>query len=226
MPRVMCGAKREDGALGTRRLTERKVLERKKTMKKLIMAVAIVCAAVMAQAATVQWKSGTVYTATEGTGAWTSTKLTSGTASLYALTADEYTTFLAAITADYATGAKSIYDAYNGTTALATASVNKGAFTLTDTRDNSTATAAAPIDFYSAIIYTYTDGNGADWFIANVGTQHFEANVAGTASYMATKIAGDSTGTSIAGWQPVPEPTSGLLLLLGMAGLALRRRRA
>lgn len=27
-------------------------------------------------------------------------------------------------------------------------------------------------------------------------------------------------------WQSVPEPTSGLLMLLGMAGLALRRRRA
>lgn len=29
-----------------------------------------------------------------------------------------------------------------------------------------------------------------------------------------------------AGWQAVPEPTSGLLLLLGMAGLALRRKKA
>ena len=28
------------------------------------------------------------------------------------------------------------------------------------------------------------------------------------------------------GWAAVPEPTSGLLMLLGMAGLALRRRRA
>lgn len=29
-----------------------------------------------------------------------------------------------------------------------------------------------------------------------------------------------------AGWYAVPEPTSGLLMLLGMAGLALRRKRA
>ena len=36
-----------------------------------------------------------------------------------------------------------------------------------------------------------------------------------------------ATYTSTASnWQSVPEPTSGLLMLLGMAGLALRRRRA
>ena len=36
-----------------------------------------------------------------------------------------------------------------------------------------------------------------------------------------------TTQTQTAGnWQSVPEPTSGLLMLLGMAGLALRRRRA
>ena len=31
-------------------------------------------------------------------------------------------------------------------------------------------------------------------------------------------------GTTSSGWQSVPEPTSGLLLLLGMAGLALKRK--
>lgn len=35
-----------------------------------------------------------------------------------------------------------------------------------------------------------------------------------------------STAISNATWSAVPEPTSGLLMLLGMAGLALRRKRA
>ena len=38
---------------------------------------------------------------------------------------------------------------------------------------------------------------------------------------------GEIVGSQTAGnWTAVPEPTSGLLMLLGMAGLALRRRRA
>ena len=37
---------------------------------------------------------------------------------------------------------------------------------------------------------------------------------------------GIAMNTAVAGSSPIPEPTSGLLMLLGMAGLALRRRRA
>ena len=51
----------------------------------------------------------------------------------------------------------------------------------------------------------------------------FKPEDASMAAAMTTKTFGDS------GWyqtQAIPEPTSGLLLLLGVAGLALRRRRA
>ena len=60
------------------------------------------------------------------------------------------------------------------------------------------------------------------------------ANTAGgqadfSASLNTSKVLRDIDGTTAygsAGWYAVPEPTSGLLMLLGMAGLALRRRRA
>ena len=48
-----------------------------------------------------------------------------------------------------------------------------------------------------------------------------------TAGLPASLSFGDVTGTQTASnWAAVPEPTSGLLLLLGMAGLALKRKRA
>ena len=51
----------------------------------------------------------------------------------------------------------------------------------------------------------------------------------GNASINFTTGAGLSSGSpawSSAGWQAAPEPTSGLLLLLGVAGLALKRKKA
>ena len=47
-----------------------------------------------------------------------------------------------------------------------------------------------------------------------------------TASNFGTKAGG--TGTAFTAWQTMdtPEPTSAMLLLLGMAGLALKRKRA
>ena len=70
--------------------------------------------------------------------------------------------------------------------------------------------------------------NGEDLFISSIvekpisaiGETSFDwADESGNVFKGATSFGG-------AGWYAVPEPTSGLLMLLGMAGLALRRKRA
>ena len=48
----------------------------------------------------------------------------------------------------------------------------------------------------------------------------------GSNTSIAMSTLSSATWTSVGGSSPVPEPTSGLLMLLGVAGLALRRRRA
>ena len=77
------------------------------------------------------------------------------------------------------------------------------------------------MSFDCRIIGKLKDGNGADWTLTSDA-------IAGT--WDVPSIGDLKLATAIpAGWTvtgAVPEPTSGLLMLLGMAGLALRRRRA
>ena len=186
-------------------------------MKKIMILAAVVCAAVATQAASFNWKTsatGKVYEA------GTTTLLGSATAYLFnadtLAQADLFTALVAG--SDIATLGS-----------LDSASVSAGAIAAkTSVADYISIEAAAgtTVKTYMAIV------SGDDFFISNlatvsakdVGVVTISFNVK-TASQAASMDS--SAGYAGAGWyQTVPEPTSGLLLLLGMAGLALKRKQA
>ena len=181
-------------------------------MKKLMLTAAIVCAAVMAQAAAVVWSSGTI-TRFDGN---TANKNVTGY--LFEIAAADYTTYAAM---DAATLSKTIYADYKDTLASAIVSgtaTKKGALSL----EGIDATAGTPV--YAALLYV--DGVDSDYFMGNVATVTWGGVGTPGVSNLASQKLGDLTPAGATSWQSVPEPTSGLLLLLGMAGLALKRKRA
>ena len=192
-------------------------------MKKLIIAAAIVCAAVISQAATVTWQSGTLK---DYTGAnVTSAGAISGY--LFELTASEYATYSALNAATLST---TLYADFKDQFASADAS---GANTYK--KGNASLDLTGPTDFtapdtaYAAIIYMDAANN---MVVGNVAYANIEAAMNVKVGDMANTFGGSITGSGTTSWQstatpgpePIPEPTSGLLVLLGVAGLALRRR--
>lgn len=81
-------------------------------------------------------------------------------------------------------------------------------------------------DTFSAYVVIFDAGTVADadnFFISQTKEGSIAANGANSTLAFGTYAQNVSSGSS---WQAIPEPTSGLLLLLGVAGLALRRKRA
>ena len=187
------------------------------TMKKLMIALGVIAITAVTQAASVKWNSGMLKAASNAEGVSGSATASSYTAYLYT-----FATLDANNTAS-GTSVDKLYASYIGKqTPVAQATANgMGVANITQTgldngsNDN-------PITVYGMVIYVDTatadSYDGVDAFV-KVG---FE-----TGTYKdTTGLQFSNMGTQQANWTAVPEPTSGLLMLLGMAGLALRRRRA
>ena len=175
-----------------------------------------VVASLSVSAASVEWQSGTI-TLQGGTQAGKGDV----TAYLFELTKAEYD----ALSAD------KVYDTYKGSLDSADAtksSTAKGAANMNGKTD----TYGSGDTAYAAILYVSKDG---DYAIGNLASYTFTSSMDATVGDLASKLGGGAaTGTPTpiswssttgGGSGGVPEPTSGLLLLVGGAMLALRRKQ-
>lgn len=192
-------------------------------MKKLIMALGAVAATTALNAATVQWNSGAI-TLVNGSEA----AKDNVTAYIWeSLSSDIYDQVKAGTLNVVTEFKKSGYGAL-GSTVLTGNSTKRGKIEIAGAVD-----ATTPNGVYAVMLYVDNTATGDIKYTANYAYSGDVGTTGVTVSELANSVGG-KIGTE-AGWAnawtatgaiPTPEPTSGLLLLLGVAGLALKRKRA
>lgn len=184
-------------------------------MKKIMIALAAVALAVSAQAATTKWSTSAV--------TFNGTKLGGLTVELYIV------------------GLNGAADAlYDTRTTLNAPPVTKGKLTSDvgsmqgSYKYNSTVAGGALWDAASGdlgreyyMVIKYNDGTKDYTYTSSaVASSGLSDTAMGSLSFTFSDSVTDVAGTKNAWVSSVPEPTSAMLMLVGLAGLALRRRRA
>ena len=191
--------------------------KRKKTMKKLTIALVAVTIGIVANAASFSWSvtSGRIF---DGTGTTGSAGYSPSVGlDVYLFDAGVYSQSALVTALNTAAGVDYTKAISGATTVVSDAArVDAKGFTYD---------VSSSFNAYYVVV-------GADKvFVSDTVASGIQASATQAFEFESPSTASKSTFTTASygssGWyaQAVPEPTSGLLMLLGMAGLALRRRR-
>ena len=175
------------------------------------MAAAVACTVAYANAAAIDWTASKVYDAVQ-TAAQGKNVAANGWLGYVIMAADTVTADLAAGKTD------SLVSKAVGPVKTTT---NKGAFNAGSASGN---VASGEQSFYLIVLNSGTLAKATSYASSAKVTATIDASLDTTIAFQSMESATKST----ASWQAVAthEPTSGLLLLLGVAGLALKRKRA
>lgn len=194
-------------------------------MKKLMVLLGAIACAVGVQAASINWTISNVYTigdaTTKADGYSAYLFITDNSSNVSGLTV----TTLAAVTSalgsdDWATTVAGLSSANQ--------SISGGSFANKPTGISSDFSSGSVSAF--AVVFDSSDiATANNYYLVNKGetkTVSFTSSTGAKHLAFGSQATGSTVASNWVATSNVPEPTSGLLLVLGMAGLALRRKRA
>ena len=178
-------------------------------MKKLLVAIVVVTMARVLNAASVTWTLAAVQKP-DGSGAAANylAMVFSGDSS--------QSSVISAIMARNSSGLVALANDWNQTTQTTSAGLLRSS-------GNGNYSAGEAFSAFIVIFDASTVLDANHFFVSQTKSGKIAANGANATLAFGTYAQNVTAGSA---WQAIPEPTSGLMILLGMAGLALRRKQA